>query len=272
MLMSKKAVGRRLGLLLTLGAALLMACSGVVLAQSTTPTYQKTATNPATPSNTAKADSSSSLPSASPAASVSNGDFETGNFNGWTVVNQPGSGGDWFVYSGTTSPLVGAPIAAPPQGTFAATTAQPAPGSHVLYQDIALEPNAKHTLSFFLYYHNFAPGFATPDTLDRTVFPNQQYRVDVLKPSANPFSVDPNDVLARIFRTEVGDPTTLDPTTKTFDLTPFAGQTVRLRFAEVDNEGPFLASTDDVKVIITSNPPPHKKKHHKKHHKGHHHH
>lgn len=274
MLMPKKAVGRRLGLLLTLVAALLMACSGVVLAQSTTnPAYPQNA-NPTTPSNAPKA-SSSLVPDASPAASVNNGDFETGDFNGWTVVNQPGSGGNWFVYSGNKSPLNGIDIAPPPQGTFAATTDQRAPGSHVLYQDIALEPNAKHTLSFFLYYHNFASsGFATPDTLDFMVFPNQQYSVDVLKPTADPFSVDPNDLLARIFRTEVGDPNTLDPTTKTFDLTPFAGQTVRLRFAEVDDQGIFLASTDDVKVTATTSnpPPPHKKKHHKKHHKGHHHH
>jgi hypothetical protein len=269
MLIPKKAIRRRLGLLLTLGAALLLACSGVVLAQSTTPAYQTT-TNPATPSNAAKADSSS-LPSASPAARgtkgnrVTNGNFETGNLNGWTVVNQPGSGGDWFAYSGTTSPLTSNPIAPPPQGTFAATTDQQRPGSHVLYQDIALARKAKHKLSFFLYYNTFAPGFFTPDTLDFTGSPNQQYRVDVLKPTADPFSVDPNDVLARIFRTEVGDPTTLAPTIKTFDLTPFAGQTVRLRFAEVDNLGVFLASTDNVKVTT------HKKHHKKHHHKGHRH-
>jgi adhesin HecA-like repeat protein len=264
----RKVIGRRLGLLLSLVAALLVATSGVVLAQSTPPTYQKTV-NPSTPSNVSKT-GTSSVPNASPAASVNNGNFETGNLNGWTVVNQTGGGGAWFAYSGTTSPLNSLPIAPPPQGTFAATTDQGAPGSHVLYQDIALEPNARHTLSFFLYYQNHGTSFATPDTLDDTVSPNQQYRVDVLKPSADPFSVDPNDVLARIFRTEVGDPLTLAPTAKTFDLTPFAGQTVRLRFAEVDNQGPFLASTDDVKVTTTSNPPPHKK--HKKHHKKKHHH
>ena len=35
-----------------------------------------------------------------------NGSFETGDFTGWTVIQEVGSGGDWFVYSGNDlSPL-----------------------------------------------------------------------------------------------------------------------------------------------------------------------
>ncbi len=189
------------------------------------------------------------------AASVANGDFETGTLGGFTVVNQQGSAGDWFSYSGTTSPQSGQQITAPPQGTFAATTDQNSSGSHVLYQDIVLEPNAEHTLSFILYYRNLAGQFSTPDTLDYNTFPNQQYRVDILKPSADPFSVAPDDVLATVFRTNVGDPGTLEPTPMTFDLSPYAGQTVRLRFAEVDNQGIFLASVDDIEVTAELPPP-----------------
>jgi hypothetical protein len=40
----------------------------------------------------------------------------------------------------------------------------------------------------------------------------------------------------------------LAPTAKTFDLTAYAGQTVRLRFAEVDNQNFLLASVDNVRV------------------------
>lgn len=188
------------------------------------------------------------------AASVANGDFETGDLSGFTAANQQGSSGSWFSYSGTTAPDSGRPITAPPQGTFAATTDQNNPGSHVLYQDVALEENAEHELSFTLYYRNEAAGFSTPDTLDYNVRPNQQYRVDIMKPSADPFSVDPADVLDSVYRTEVGDPNTLEPTRITSDLSPYAGQTVRLRFAAVETEFFLRASVDDIQVTTTLQP------------------
>ena len=57
-----------------------------------------------------------SVPGASSAATIVNGGFETGDFTGWTVVNQqPGGQGNWFVYSGTKAPESGNTIAAPPE-------------------------------------------------------------------------------------------------------------------------------------------------------------
>jgi hypothetical protein len=184
----------------------------------------------------------------SSAATIANGGFETGNFSGWTVVNQSGGSGDWFVYTGTSSPLSGFPIAAPPEGTFAAVTDQFGPGSHVLHQDVVLESGFSHALSFIVYYENRAGSFAAPPTLDFNVFPNQQYRIDVLRATADPFSTDPSDVLANVFQTREGDPLSLPPTTITFDLTPFAGMTVRIRFAGVENLFFFNASVDDVRI------------------------
>jgi len=189
-----------------------------------------------------------SVPGVSSAATIVNGGFETGDFTGWTVVNQPGGSGDWFVYSGTSSPLSGGPIAAPPEGTHAAVTDQTGPGSHVLYQDVALETGFKHTLSFDVYYDNRAGAFATPASLGFTVSPNQQYRVDIIRPTAPVTSVAPGDVLATVFQTKVGDPLTLAPTPVSFDLSNFAGTTVRIRFAEVDNQSFFNASVDNVAV------------------------
>ena len=236
------------------------------------------------------------LASSAHAATVVNGDFETGTLAGFEVRDQ--QNGSWYAYGDANPPPQGCAsgIASPPQGNFAASSAQDGPGSHVLYQDIALEPNRRHQLSYTLYYRNgdapsqgpsgdsreglgvldgsglyrandngrradapeevgvlggdggSARPFATPNTLDPAVFPNQQYRVDILKPTSDPFSVASADVLARIFRTEEGDPNTLAPTRMTFDLTPYAGQTVRLRFAEVDNQGCFLASVDDIDI------------------------
>jgi putative acetyltransferase len=183
---------------------------------------------------------------------ATNGNFETGEFTHWNGANQINGSGDWFVYEGTISPLSDHNIAAPPQGNFAATTDQEDPGSHVLYRNIKLESGMRHELSFYLYYRNRAGEFFTPDTLDFRHFPNQQYRVDLLRPKADPFTVNPNAIKATLFRTEVGDPNRLDPTLLTFNLTQFAGDTVRLRFAEVDNQDYFQASVDRVRV--TSEP------------------
>jgi hypothetical protein len=189
-----------------------------------------------------------SLPGVSSAATIVNGGFESGNFTGWTVVNQSGGFGDWFVYTGTTAPLSGSQIAAPPEGTHAAVSDQGGPGSDVLYQDVALAAGFKHTLSFEVYYNNHAGTFATPPTLDFHVFPNQQYRIDVLRPTAPVTSVAPSDVLATVSQTKVGDPPTLTPTPVSFGLSSFAGTTVRIRFAEVANQGNFNASVDNVTV------------------------
>ena len=192
------------------------------------------------------------VPRLSTAATIINGGLESGTFAGWTVVDQPGGSGGWYVYTGTTSPQSGFPIAAPPEGTFAAVSDQFGPGSHVLYQDVPLEPGFNHTLSFIIYYENRARVFASPPTLDYAVFPNQQYRVDVVKPSSPVTSVLPGDVLAAVFQTQVGDPFSLAPTAVSFDLSGFAGTTVRIRFAEVDNQLYFNASVDA--VVISSRP------------------
>jgi hypothetical protein len=110
----------------------------------------------------------------------------------------------------------------------------------------------KHELSFYLYYRNRAGEFFPRNTLDFTVEPNQQYLVDILRPKADPFTFDPDDIRTRLFRTRKGDPNRLAPTLMTFGLTRFAGKTVRLRFAEVDNQSFFQASVDRVRV--TSEP------------------
>jgi hypothetical protein len=254
MMLSMKALGKRFGLLAALVAALVIACTGVVVAQSSAADAGYGNPNAGTgPSNATGSETASNISVIT--TRVLNGGFERGNFTHWNVANKRGGSGDWFVYSGTESPLSGSLIAAPPQGNFAATTDQLDPGSHVLYRNIRLASGKKHELSFYLYYNNEAGEFFPRNTLDfrfPNVFPNQQYRVDLLRPKANPFTMNPAAIRARLFRTRVGDPETLEPTLLTFDLTRFAGKTVRLRFAEVDNQGPFQASVDAVR--LTSEP------------------
>ncbi len=205
------------------------------------------------------------LPNGAKAATVVNGDFETGNLTGWT--NSSTIESSWFAYSGTNAPIsfTGPPeeeaprqVIAPPQGNFAATSDENGPSTHILYQDVALDPGMTHSLSMLVYYKSEAPiAVPSPDTL--TVTPglmlpeeeepaNQQYRVDVMSPGAPVDSVNPSDILANVFRTNVGDPQTLQPKQVSVDLSAFAGQTVRLRLADADNENFFNAGADAVSI------------------------
>jgi hypothetical protein len=254
MMLSKKAMGKRFGLLAVLVGALLIACAGVVVAQSsTTDTGYENPNGVTTTPSAPVSDSSTASDVTVTTVGVPNGDFETGDFEHWNVANnRPGTQeGDWFVYEGTESPLNGFTIAAPPQGNFAAVTDQTGFGTHVLYRNIKLASGMRHELSFYLYYVNQAEDFFPRNTLDFRVQPNQQYRVDLLRPKANPLTDNPDDIRATLFRTRAGDPLTLEPTLLTFNLTRFAGKTVRLRFAEVDNQFYFQASVDGVSLTST---------------------
>ncbi|MFC1912313.1 hypothetical protein ACFLXG_04085 [Chloroflexota bacterium] len=181
------------------------------------------------------------------AASISNGNFETGNLNGWQRT-QSGYG-QWVAYSGTSLPMsmyVGS-FYAPPEGSNAAATSQTGPSMQILYQDLVLEPEYYHELSFWLYYENYGGIFYTPNTLLTNTL-NQQYRIDLVDPNAPITSVSPGDVLATLFRTEVGDPPSMAPTKVTFNLDSYAGQTVRLRFAVTDTLYYFAGAVDDVQI------------------------
>jgi hypothetical protein len=181
------------------------------------------------------------------AQGVTNGGFETGDFTGWTVANWPGSNGSWFVYSDGVTPLSGLPAIPPPQGIYGAVTDQTFVGSHVLYQNITAGPGL--VLKFDVYYVNWAGVFFTPETLDPFGVENQQYRIDLMSPFAPIFSVAPGDVLKNVFRTEVGDPTVLFPTTVSVPLFGFrCGQRLRLRFAGVENIFFFNAYVDNVRI------------------------
>jgi len=195
------------------------------------------------------------------AATMVNGDFETGTLAGWTKVGIPASGGSggWFAYSGLNAPVsrewksgeeVPRIIPPPPQGNFAAITGEVGfYGTRILYQDIPLEPGMTHSLSLITYYNSAAEiTVPTPDTLSSEGGGNQQYRIDVMKPSAAIDSVNPADILATVFRTQNGAVNFTVPLIRTVDLTPFSGQVVRLRLAEVDSLGYLNAGVDEVTI------------------------
>ncbi len=153
--------------------------------------------------------------------------------------------GDWFVYSGTQAPISSFIISPPPDGAFAAVTDQGDPSSQVLYQDIDV-PSGSVACSVIVYYENASGQFVTASDLSYLTFPNQQARIDIMDPSAGDFDVGAG-VLLNLFQTNPGDPFSLGYTTIDFDLSQFAGTTVRFRAAEVDNQGTFNFAIDDVR-------------------------
>ena len=187
---------------------------------------------------------------------ITNGGFESG-FAGWAREDRLGSEGTFFLQSGTASPVNLIPVPAPPGGLNAAMTDAQGPGSHVLYQDFVVPTGLIDSgrLRFDLFVGNRATDFVTPNpaTLEfSTPALNQQVRVDILRAGTDPFSVAPSDVLLTLFQTGPGNPLVSGYNTTDVDLTALlnanAGNTLRLRFAEVDNVNIFQLGVDNVGV------------------------
>jgi hypothetical protein len=177
---------------------------------------------------------------------VVNGGFEGGGA-GWFVLDQPGGNGAWFPLAGTVAPISGFSILGPPEGSIQAVADQGGPGSHILYQDVTIPSGATATLNLLLWYANTAADFFNPATLDYMVTPNQQFRIDIMSPAA-PLDDMGAGILLNVYATLPGDPLSIGYTPVTANLDAFAGQTVRLRFAEVDNQFFFTVGVDAVSV------------------------
>lgn len=202
-----------------------------------------------------------SAASASAAPLLTNGGFESG-LGGWTAADQAGSAGSFTLQSGTSSPVNGDTVPAPPGGANAAMTDGDAPGTHVLYQDFFVPlDNGTSTLSFSLFVGNRGDRFATPNSLDFAgTAINQQARVDILRGGTGAFSLAGGDLLANVFLTTVGSPLISGYNAFTVDVTGLLyanrGQVLRLRFAEVDNLAPFQFGVDDVNLDAVPAPEP----------------
>ncbi len=184
---------------------------------------------------------------------ITNGGFESG-FNGWTRADQIGSDGTFAIQTGATSPVNANPVPPPPGGLNAAMTDAQGPGTHILYQDIFIPAIVTSpVLSFQLYLNNQAPDYFVPDPASlefATPALNQQFRVDIMTTAADPFSVAGADILQNIYQTQSGNPLVSGYFTVSVDLTSLlaanSGQTLRLRFAEVDNVFTLNAGVDNV--------------------------
>lgn len=194
--------------------------------------------------------------SSASAATVVNGNFESGNLEGWDV-SQSNPGVEWLV-----SQLV---EDEPPLTHFVAHSEQHNPGTAILSQLISLESGATHQLQLAFGYVSDAPiAIPTPNSLNTEgSFENQQVRIDVMKPTAPITSLAPGDILTTIFASSEAEnvegevpPAELPPRLFSADLSAFAGQTVRLRIAVAVTNAPLEALVDNVSVTSTLLPKP----------------
>lgn len=198
------------------------------------------------------------------AALITNGDFEAG-LTGWVRADQIGSEGTFFLQTGTSSPVNLLPVPPPPQGTRAAMTDAEGPGSHVLYQDFVVPGSVPSAFAqFSLFINNTAPDFFVPAHLDFASTGadrlNQQVRIDLLTPGSDPFSVNPGDILQNLYMTQAGAPLVSGYTPFSVDVTSVLqahlGQTLRLRFAAVDNVSIMNVGIDAVDIDTAAIPEP----------------
>lgn len=180
-----------------------------------------------------------------------NATLASSTFPGWTVISH--GSGSWYEQKGT-APVPATlgcakdlPVAEPPSG-FAAMTLSVNSGMHILYQDVAIPAGVRAILSFDLLLKSNAVFITpSPDTINYLIRPNQQFRADLIDPAASP---ETDQVLANLYRTHTADPMQTDGYIHlVYDISPFAGRTVRLRFVEVDTVDCFSAGLDNVSVI-----------------------
>lgn len=191
---------------------------------------------------------------------IANGGFETGTFAAWSVTDQAGGSGSFFVTGAPFTPLSLFPTVGPAAGLFYAVSDQTGPGAHTLIQSFIVPAGSGSVILSFDMFVNDQSGFGpivNPAGLDYTASANQHGRVDILSAAAGPFDTGAG-VLANFY---LGVDPGANPhpyTAYVFDITGLvgAGGTFQLRFAEVDNLFFFHLGVDNVSMAATAVPEP----------------
>lgn len=200
-----------------------------------------------------------SLCSASAATTelLTNGNFETGTFTGWTVAKLSGSSGSFDIDTpGTTTPSSGQ-LTAPgllQNGRFYAVTDQVGPGTHSLIQSFNVPAGVSSvTLAFEMFVNDTSRNLIVGSQgLNHNGRANQHARVDLLSSAAGDFDTGAGVISNFYLGT---DPLATNPfKSYSFNITGLVapGGTYKIRFAEVDNQGIFNQGVDNVSVKATT--------------------
>eukprot|EP00824_Muranothrix_gubernata_P019160 TRINITY_DN3872_c0_g1_i1.p1 TRINITY_DN3872_c0_g1~~TRINITY_DN3872_c0_g1_i1.p1 ORF type:complete len:581 (+),score=109.51 TRINITY_DN3872_c0_g1_i1:372-2114(+) len=191
-----------------------------------------------------------------------------GDFQHWEthVSMHTGARGDLFVVpAGTvTTPFSENPIAE--ISSYAVVSDGDGPGRWAMLQTFKIP---EHTTPVILSYDFYAFSFRgedvslgddgvvvpVPPSLETTHGMNQHARVDVLTSTADPFSVDDDDVVINLYE-GADNSRVLFPTFKSYrhDITDFVlpGQTLKIRFAAASNLDHFSIGVDNFRVGLRS--------------------
>ena len=162
---------------------------------------------------------------------ISNGTFETGTLAGWNQVQS--ASGKFVINNGTFKPPGPDGPLPPYAGSYSALGEESGPGAFYMYQDVSIPSNATSaTLSWAHRVRNFYTAFSS----------SQQFRVELLDTN--------NNVLAVAFTTQPGDPLLDNWVQKSYDVTSFAGQKLRVTF--LVNSGLYYLNVhvDNVSVQV----------------------
>ena len=183
---------------------------------------------------------------------ITNGDFETGTYAGWTRSDQLGSDGTAFIVpnNGGNGPSSGLPYQLNATGDqWFSMTDSGGPGSHSLTQAFTIpNPGATVNYSFQMFANNWAGvdfnngrDFSTPTLVQNAV-------VDIITGS-DPFTT--TDIVAILFGPGSDLPGENPNPWTTYTGTLFlAPGTYQIRFAETDNVFFFNQGVDNVSLSI----------------------
>lgn len=179
---------------------------------------------------------------APPVDMIVNGGFETGDFTGWTVINQGNTHGV-AINNGSFDPPGPGGALPPISGQYDAVTNQSGPSLQKMRQTISV-PNGVFSarLSWNDRVRNYGGIFSDP---------NQEWRVLILDTT--------DQLLQEVYSTSPGDPLIqVGPNSRADDITAilqaYAGETIVVSFEEQDNLNYFNATLDDVKLLVSTLP------------------
>ncbi len=216
---------------------------------------------------------------------LTNGNFETGTFAGWTRANVRDASDvnttrNFYIDTpGTTTPENNTNTPPPPStitpfatagnasgGNFYAVSTSEAPGQSALIQNFVVPDaaNLNVTLTFQMFVNDQSGfgGVVDSSGLDYTTGgafrDNQHARVDILSSTSSEFTTMPGDVVRNFYLGADGVNLPAPYVTYTFDITAnvVRGATYRLRFAEVDNLSALNVGVDNVAVTAVVVPEP----------------
>jgi hypothetical protein len=184
---------------------------------------------------------SSAILAAPPEDLIFNGDFETGDFSGWTKANTGSA--DFRINDGTlVPPGPGAPLP-PISGNFDAVSTQTGPSIAAIEQTVSVPTGV---FSARISLSDRVRNYASQGYVD----PGQEWRVLI---------IDEDDIATEVYSTNTGDANVqIGPNSRSADITGLVqvneGKSLRVTLEQQSRFFFMNATVDDVKLLVSTLP------------------